>query len=100
RAMKEFQCSRNPLKEVSRVPLLRLIGWPCYAPHLGHGREPIIHLRRITVRFPRVAPAPVDAYAPLTGGLPAGDVLLIVGSGRFGRHDRAPKTCCRAKRGT
>jgi hypothetical protein len=81
RAVKQLKRSRDALKELRGAPFRRLVGRPEDVPNLGHGGEAVLHRRRVTLRLPRIAPSPVDAYAPLARRVFARDVILIVGPG-------------------
>src|ERR1700733_7321441 len=78
RAMKQLERSRDALKELRGAPFLRLIGWPSDTANFSHRRKPIVHLRKVALGFPRVAPRPVDAHAPFARRIFARKVILIV----------------------
>ena len=80
RAMEEFQRAGDPLKELRRTPLRRLVGRPQHGADLGHRREAVLHCRRIALGFPRVAPRPVDAQSSFARRIFTRDVVLVVGS--------------------
>ena len=82
-AVEEFQGARDALQEVRRVILRRLVGGPQDIAHLGHGGEAVLHRGRITLRFPGVAPRPVDADAPPSGVFTRG-VALVIGASAHG----------------
>ena len=81
RAVKQLKRSRDALKELRCAPFWRLVGRPEDVPNLSHGREAILHRRRVALRLPRIAPRPVDADAPLARRVFARNVILIVGAG-------------------
>ena len=49
RAVKQLERSRDALKELRCAPFRRLVGRPGDAANLGHGRKPIVHLRKIAL---------------------------------------------------
>ena len=83
-AVEQLQGAGDPLEEVHLVPLGPLEARPGDPANLGHGRETIVQLGRVPVRFPRIAPRPVDAE---TSSCPA-CTAAVRGSGykfdRFG----------------
>src|SRR3984957_64202 len=85
RAVKQLKRSRDALKELRGAPLRRLVGRPQDIANLGHSGEAVLHRRRIALRLPGIAPRPVDAYAPLAGGVFARNVILVVGPGESWR---------------
>src|SRR3954453_17608570 len=87
--MEQFQCPGDPLQEIHSVPLGRFESWPRDAANFRHGREPVIHFREFTVRFPRVAPGPINAEPPLARRVLSRDVVLVVSSRGLndGAHD-------------
>src|SRR5262249_31713407 len=44
----------------------------------GHGREAVLHARRIALRLEWIAPRPVDTQAALARDVLAGDVVLVI----------------------
>jgi len=90
-SVEELERSRDPLEEVHRVPLCRLVRRPRYAPYLRDRREAVVQLSRVTIGFPRIAPGPVDAHATLSWRIPARHVILVVRSWRLrNAHDALP----------
>src|SRR5436190_18683979 len=81
RTMEKLQRSVDALKKHVGLIFWRFISRPKNVSHLGHRRKPIFHRRRRALRFPRVAPRPVDAYSPLARRIFAGNMGLIVGTG-------------------
>ena len=80
----QLQRSRDPLLELQRVrPLRRLVGGPCHAPNLGHRREPVVELGRISARLGRIAPGDVDAHPPPTRRVLPRHMVLVVGPRSF-----------------
>src|ERR1044072_7516740 len=61
RAVKEFQGTRDTLKELRGAPLVRFIIGPRHPAHFGHRRKAIFYIGEIALRLPRIAPTPVDA---------------------------------------
>src|SRR4029079_17742742 len=88
-AVKKLQSTGNPLKELRGAPLRRLVGRPQYGADLGHRGEAVLQCRGVALRFPRVAPCPVDAQAASACHVFARDVILVVGARRCQRtHGR------------
>src|SRR5262249_118590 len=81
RAMKQFECARDALEKLSCTPFRLFIIRPNHSAHLGHSRKAILHFHEIALRFPWVAPTPIDAQAPLAWRVLARDVVLLVGTG-------------------
>src|SRR4051794_28385931 len=83
RAVEQLERPCNSLQEICRVPLGRFILRPSDATNFRHRREAIVHNRRIAVRFPGIAPGPVDANPSLATRVLARHVVLIVGPWRL-----------------
>ena len=81
RAVEQLQRAGDALEELRRAPLRRLVVRPGDAADFGHGREAVVHARQVALRFPRIAPRPVDADPPFARRVLAGDVVLVVGAG-------------------
>src|SRR5262249_59480272 len=77
RAVEELERPGDPLKELRRAELRRLVGGPNHVADLGDRREPVLHLGGGTAGFPGVAPAPVDAYPALSRRAPPPDLVLV-----------------------
>ena len=81
RAVEQFQRAGDALEEVRLVVLRRLVARPDRVADFGHGGEAVVHLRRVALGLPRIAPRPVDADPP-SAGVGTGDVALVVGPRR------------------
>ena len=82
-AVKKLQRAGDPLKELRRALLRRLVGWPQHIADFGHRREAVLHRRGVALGFPWVTPCPVDAQAAFARRVFAGDVVLVVGARRW-----------------
>ena len=82
RAVEQFQGAGDALQEVRLVVFRCLVARPQGVADFGHGGEAVVHRGGIALGFPRVAPGPVDADAPLARGVLARDVALVVGACR------------------
>src|SRR3954468_12471078 len=76
--MEELERTGDSLQEHLRRVLGRLVIRPGDAAHFGDGGEPIVHLRDVALRLPRIAPRPVDAEPPLARRVSARDLNLVV----------------------
>ena len=79
--MEQLQGSADALQEIHLVPLGAFESRPGDPANFGHRGKPIVQLGEIAVRFPRIAPGPVDAHAAFAGRVLTGDVVLVVGAG-------------------
>ena len=88
RQMEQFERAGDALQEHLRGVLGRLIRGPGHAAHFGDGREAIVHLGDVAIRFPRVAPRPVDAETAASRRVRTRNFDLVVGAGTgFRSHD-------------
>src|SRR6185295_11589379 len=78
-----LQRSADPLQEIHLVPLGAFECRPRDPANFGHRGKSIVQLGEIAVRFPRIAPGPVDAYAAFTGRVSTGGVILVIRAGGF-----------------
>src|SRR5581483_5993344 len=78
-AVKELQCARNALQKMGSLVFRRFVIGPQHITDFRHSGKPVVHLRGITLGFPRVAPSPVDTDAAPPSGVLTGDVVLVVG---------------------
>ncbi len=76
--VEELQRPGDALEKHLPGELRRLVGGPGHPADLRHRGEAIVHLRDVAVGLPRVAPAPVDAHAPLARGVLPRHVHLVV----------------------
>src|SRR3977135_2985458 len=76
--MKQFERAGDPLKKQLRGVLGRIVVRPGASTQLGDRGESIVHLRDVAVRFPLVAPGPVDAEAPLAWRVRTRNFDLVV----------------------
>src|SRR5580765_2640566 len=79
--MEQLQSSTDTLQEIHLVPLRRFERRPRNSANFGHRGKPIVQLGKIAVRFPRIAPGPVDGHPTLAGRMFSGDMVLVVRSG-------------------
>ncbi len=84
-AVKQLQRAGNALQEGLLVPFPGFILGPGHPPNLGEGGEAVVHDGRVAVRFPGIAPGPVDAHPTLAGLVLARHMILVVGPRRFAR---------------
>src|SRR5271166_2064313 len=80
RTVKQLERARDSLEKLRRAPFRLLVGRPGDAANLRHRRKPVVHLRKVALGLPRVAPGPIDADAPLARRVFAGDMVLVVGA--------------------
>src|SRR5258705_9349381 len=80
RQERQFERAGDHLKKRLRGVLRRLVVRPGDSTHLADRGESIVHLRDVAVRFPRVAPGPVDAEAPLAWRVRTRNFDLVVGA--------------------
>ena len=77
----QLQRSGDAPLEQERVRKPRCLeGGPSDPAHLDHGREAIVQLGNVAVRFSRIAPGDVDAEAPIARSVPSRNVSLVVGA--------------------
>ena len=79
--VEQLQGPADALQEVHLVPLGGFESRPRDPANLGHRGKPIVQLGEIAVRFPRIAPGPVNAHAAFAGRVLTGDVVLVVCAG-------------------
>ena len=88
RQMEQFERAGDALQEHLRGVLRGLIRGPGHATHFGDGGEAIVHLGDVAIRFPRVAPRPVDAETASSRRVRTRNFDLVVGAGTgFRSHD-------------
>src|SRR6478735_2983574 len=80
-AMEQFQRAGDTLQEALIGELRFLESRPGYAPDLGHRREAVVQHGQVALRFPWIAPGPVDAQASAAGRAFSQAVALVVGPG-------------------
>ena len=78
RQMEQFERAGDALQKHLRGVLGRLVRRPGHAAHFGDRGEAIVHLGDVAVRFPRVAPGPVDAEPPLPWRVRTRNLDLVV----------------------
>ena len=78
--MEQLERAGDPLQEHLRGVLRGLIRGPGDPAHFGDRREAIVHLGDVAIRFPRVAPRPVDAEAAFARRVRPRNFDLVVGA--------------------
>ena len=81
-AVEQLQTYRRSPARNASGPIESPRTWAKRRADLGHRREPVVHFRRVTVRFPRVAPGPVNAKASFARRVFSRDVILVVSARR------------------
>ena len=88
RQMEQFERAGDALQEHLCGVLRSLIRGPGHATHFGDCGEAIVHLGHVAIRFPRVAPRPVDAETASSRRVRTRNFDLVVGAGTgFRSHD-------------
>src|SRR5262249_4454557 len=80
RSVKEFQSAGDALQKVRMAPLGLFISRPEHVAHLRHGREAVLHLRRIALGLPRITPRPINAQTTFARRVLTRNMILIVGA--------------------
>ena len=78
RQMEEFERAGDALQEHPGRVLECLVGGPGHAADFRDRGEPIVHLGDVAIRFPRVAPGPVNAEPPLAWRVRTRNLDLVV----------------------
>src|SRR5436190_5299787 len=78
RYVEQLQRPGDSLKKFRCSPLRPLVIWPGYPTDFCHRREAVVQFRGITLRFPGIAPRPVNAHPPFAWCVFSRQMDLIV----------------------
>src|SRR4029450_12783897 len=78
REMKQLEGPGDALKKQLCGVLSGFVRRPGHAAHFGDGREAVVHFRDVAIRFPGVAPRPIDAEPAFPRGVRTWNLDLVV----------------------